>query len=335
MGKKKIERKYDQLMKIMIPKEVTLFNHRTVRTAEYHADEVMDDDVKDACVYGYDVLEHNHTHTIIDCVVSLFTRNKLTARMSHLQIPSNRVSARIYYDLGEYNAKELIQKIIAENYKHPASIVFTNEFKTISSLIEDTGIYNRHYLNTRSILINSDIQINEIFETFKTIVTIHIIDTLCWLLVNTAIRYVQKTHPNFPINILIIDRMMRDKESVSYLYDAINQLVDKKGFEGFPIDLRGMINEVNMTIGSHINDLVYYKDGSIETGIMIIYVREINEYGVAEYAYKYELTNMQKGIMSDTLKDSIIKHGKEMAVLTHYSNYIDRVLQSTISALIE
>ena len=328
MGKKKIERKYDQLMKTMIPKEVTLFNQRTVRTAEYHADEEMNDDVKDACVYTYDVLEHNYTHTIIDCVVSLFTRNKLTAKM-----PSNKVVAMIFYDPSGYSAKVLIQKIIAENYKHPSSIVFTNEFKTISSLIEDTGIYNRHYLNTRSILINSDIQINEIFETFKTIVTIHVIDSLCWLLANTAIRYVQKIDPNFPISISITNRMMRDRESVSCVYDVVNQLVNKKGFEGFPIDLRVMINEVNMPIGSHINDLVYYKDGSIETGIMVIYVREINGDGLTEYAYKYELTNIQKGIMNNTLKDSIIKRGKEMAFLTHYSNYIDRVLQSTISAL--
>ena len=327
MGKKKIERKYDQLMKLMIPKEVTLFNQRTVRTAEYHVDEeIDDDDVKDICVY--DVLEHNHTHTIIDCVVSLFTRNKLCAKMS-----PKKAFVMIFYDPSEYNAKVLIQKIIAENYKHPASIVFTNEFKTISSLIEDTGIYNRHYLNTSSILINSDIQINEIFETFKTIVTIHVIDSLCWLLANTAIRYVQKTDLNFPTTILIINRMMRDRESVSYLYDVVNQLVNKKGFEGFPIDLRVMINYVNMTIGSHINDLVYYKDGSIETGIMVIYVREINGDGVTEYAYNYELTNMQKGIMNNTLKDAIIERGKEMAFLTHYSNYIDRVLQSTISAL--
>lgn len=336
MGKKRIERKYDLLMESLIPEEVTLFNQRTVRMSEYNSDEDVKEEVKDDRIYVYDALKYNEYAGVwINTISSLFEQHMISLGLSPITSPLKIEQVLIYYDPDRYSAKRLIQAIIRENYRRPNSIIFSNEFRLISDIIEDTGIYNRDHLNVRSILMNSDLPMYLTFEPFKMVVTLHVLDTMCWLLANTALRHIQKNNPNYPVNEIILTRMMRDKQSLAYLDEIIEQLMERKGRKGFPIDLCFSVLNFNRKMGHHRDDLVFYKKGSIETGTIITAVREINDDGTNEYNYKFELQNHQKYIMDNTLKSSIIEYAKMMAFLTHYSNYIDNVIQTTIKSLNE
>lgn len=336
MGKKRIERKYDLLMESLIPEEVTLFNQRTVRKSEYNSDEDVKEEVKDDQIYVYDALKYNEYAGVwINTISSLFEQHMISLGLSPITSPMKREQVLIYYDSDQYRAKRLIQAIIRENYRRPNSIIFSNEFRLISDIIEDTGIYNRDYLNTRSILMNSDLPISLTFAPFKMVVTLHILDTMCWLLANTALRYIQKNNPNYPVNEIILTRMMRDKQSLAYLDEIVEQLMEQKGRKGFPMDLCFPVLKYNRNMGRHTDDLIFYRKNSIETGTIITTVREIDDYGTNEYNYKFELTNQQKSIMDNTFKESVIEYTKMMTFLTHYSNLIDNIIQTTIKSFNE